>query len=121
MFTVSSDMAVTLTRGDTATLEIVFKGDVPEAEDTVIAALKRAPGRREVLFEKTLIREETGNYLLVIDSADTEGLAFGQYAWDLRIIYADGQVTTPFAAAPFNLTEVVTDLPAEPEEEDDAP
>lgn len=110
MFDISSDYSITITRGDTATLEITFYGDAPESGDTVIAALKKAPGR-EAIREWTLSRQNDGTFLLSIDSADTADLPFGRYFWDLRVLYEDGQVTTPFAAKTFQVTEVVTDLP----------
>lgn len=111
MFDIATDFAIRLTRGDTATLEITFSGDAPEAGDTVLAALKRTAGQRDALLSWTLPRQNDGSYLLRIESADTVGLAVGRYYWDLRVCYSDGQVTTPFAARPFDLTEVVTDLP----------
>lgn len=112
MFDISSDYSITITRGDTATLEITFYGDSPGSGDTVIAALKKAPGRTDVIREWTLAPQADGTFLLTIDSEDTASLPFGRYFWDLRVLYADGQVTTPFAAKTFQVTEVVTDLPA---------
>lgn len=111
MFEVKPDFSVRLTRGDTAALEITFDGDAPTAEDTVVAALKRNAAQRDALLERILPRQQDGSYLLIINSEDTQRLACGRYAWDLRVIYADGQITTPFAAAAFEITEVVTDLP----------
>ena len=111
MFDITQDFAVTLTRGDTATLEISFTGDAPTAADTVVAAIKKSPGQLTAILERTLTRQEDGTYLLRIESEDTQPLPFGRYFWDLRVLYADGQVTTPFAAASFTVTQVVTDLP----------
>lgn len=114
MFVVDEkNMAITITRGDTATLEVSFSGDAPGQEDLVIASLKRGVGKGKALKEWTLLREENGQYLMQIKSEDTEPLPFGEYAWDLRIIYNDGQITTPFAACPFVVSAVVTDLPKE--------
>lgn len=110
MFDISTGYAISLTRGDSATLEITFSGDIPTAEDTVIAALKRSPSQRDAVLSWTLERRAGGEYILQIQSDDTENLATGRYYWDLRVCYADGQVTTPFAARPFDLTDVVTDL-----------
>ena len=111
MFDIATDFAIRLTRGDTATLEIEFSGDAPEAGDTVLAALKRTPSQKEAILSWTLPRQGDGTYLLRIASDDTAALPVGRYCWDLRIVYSDGQVTTPFAARPFELTDVVTDLP----------
>lgn len=111
MFTIDESYNIAITRGDTATLEIAFDGDAPGAEDSVLAAVKRTAQRREAVLERTLARQQDGTYLLSLASEDTANLAFGTYYWDLRVIYADGQVTTPFAPAKFAVCEVVTDLP----------
>lgn len=112
MFTVDG-FNLTITRGDTATLELTFEGDAPAAADSVIAQVKKSPQRLSCEIEKTLLRQEDGTYLMEFASADTAELPFGTYSWDLRILYADGQVTTPFAPAQFRIVEVVTDLPGE--------
>ena len=112
MFAVN-EMAISITRGDTATIEITFDGDTPGEDDTVIASLKRSTRKKdEAIWEKTLTMEDDGKFLLNLASEDTENLAYGSYFWDLRILYSDGQITTPFAPAKFNVLEVVTDLPA---------
>lgn len=113
MFEINSDYSISLTRGDTATLELTFTGDAPEEDDTVIAALKISANRKDAIWEKEIARQEDGTYLLTIDSADTVNLPFGRYFWDLRIIYSDGQITTPFLPKLFRVLEVVTDLPEE--------
>ena len=121
MFTVDG-LNITITRGDTGTLEIVFTGDRPLAanRDTVIAALKKTASRKDAIWEKTLIETETGTgesgayskYELELESSDTESLSFGAYCWDFRILYGDGQITTPFRKpAVFTVTEVATNLP----------
>lgn len=120
MFTVDAKYNISITRGDTATLELTFTGDVPGENDRVIASLKKNPKKADEIWEKELELYGSGTgddgepyttYLLELASADTEGQAFGGYFWDLRILYADGQITTPFPPAAFNVLEVVTDLP----------
>ena len=103
--------AISLTRGDTATLEITFTGDAPTANDQVITALKKNANRKSAIWEKTIPRQPTGEYLLDIASEDTEDLQPGDYWWDIRILYEDGQITTPFSPAAFHVLEVVTNLP----------
>ena len=123
MFAVDG-LNITITRGDTGTLEIVFRGDVPLStnRDTVIAALKKSASRKDATWEKTLVETETGEddggayskYELELESNDTESLSFGTYCWDFRIIYGDGQITTPFRKpASFVVAEVATNLPRE--------
>jgi hypothetical protein len=125
MFTVDANNGIRITRGDTAALEITFEGDVPGAEDRVIAMIKKGPKKNEALWEKELTLYDSGErqegqtavpfstYLMELESEDTQALPFGSYAWDLRILYSDGQITTPFAPAAFEVLEVVTDLPEE--------
>lgn len=107
MFTVN-DLNITITRGDTASLEITFTGDVPSSGDTVVMAVKKALNDGRPVFEKTGEASE-GAITFDIDVEDTAQLAFGTYWWDLRIFYSDGQVTTPFSPRKFIVGEVVTD------------
>lgn len=123
MFAVDPGNGISITRGDTATLEITFEGDAPGASDRVIAMLKKSARKTDSFWEKELELEDSGEhekdgetvsystYLLDLSSEDTLALPFGNYFWDLRILYGDGQITTPFAPAGFNVLEVVTDLP----------
>ena len=123
MFSVDANYGIRITRGDTASLEVTFEGDAPGAEDTVIASVKKGAKKPDTLLEQELQLVGTGTdgegaeavswskYLLTIASEDTEKLAFGGYVWDLRILYADGQITTPFPPAAFDVLEVVTELP----------
>lgn len=127
MFTIDSAQGIRITRGDTATLELRFEGDAPGENDRVIASLKKSArkDRDSALWEKELVLTEFGvsnripfsTWQMDLASEDTLDRAFGNYWWDVRILYADGQITTPFAPAGFEIAEVVTDLP----EEGDAP
>ena len=111
MFTIDASYNIAITRGDTATLEITFDGDAPGEEDSVVASVKKSVHRTDEILSRTLERQQDGTYLMTLASEDTADLAFGTYYWDLRVLYADGQVTTPFSPAKFAVCEVVTDLP----------
>ena len=111
MFTIDR-FAIQITRGDTATVELTFEGDAPGANDVVIASLKKNTKKTQAPeWEKTLERQNDGTYLLELASSDTENLTQKDYYWDLRILYEDGQITTPFTPALFRVLDVVTNLP----------
>lgn len=111
MLSVGEDYSITLTRGDTATLEFKFEGDAPTSEDTVIAAVKMIKSCDTPSISKVLeYQSEDDIWIMHFDSVDTEALKPGSYWWDIRIQYNEGQVTTPIRPSPFIITEVVTDL-----------
>ena len=114
VLSVGEDYSITLTRGDTATLEFKFTGDAPTSEDTVVAAVKMIKSCDTASIDKVLEYHSVEDvWVLHFDSADTEALKPGSYWWDIRIQYHDGQVTTPIAPSPFLIMEVVTNLPQE--------
>ena len=125
MFTIDASNGISITRGDTASLEITFTGDAPGENDIVLAMLKKSArkDRGSALWEKELVLTGSGDsqgvafsmYELQLASEDTLQLPFGNYFWDVRILYSDGQITTPFPPAAFSVLEVVTDLPEEGE------
>lgn len=102
---------LTITRGDTASIEFTFTGDAPSESDRVIAAMKPDKKKKDTLWEKTLERTADGKYVLRIESQDTEDLKFGNYWYDIRVLYEDGEIVTPMEPARFTVGEVVTNLP----------
>ena len=109
MFILNEDMSIRITRGDSAALEVTFSGDAPSENDSVVSTLKEAPGARRAIWKKDWDCIGDGTWLLTIDPEDTDRLSFGTYAWDVRIFYADGNVTTPFDPQEFVVSPVVTD------------
>lgn len=107
MFTIH-DMNIALTRGDSASIEVTFSGDVPGTGDLVVMALKSSPKDTTAKFEKSGECDERGKIVFEIEPEDTARLPFGNYVWDLRVFYADGQVSTPFAPKTFKIAEAVT-------------
>ena len=103
------DLNISLTRGDTAALELTFTGDVPTAQDSVVMALKTTPRTDTPLWEKSAHPSQEGKVLFQFSVEDTASLQFGAYYWDVRIFYNDGQVVTPISPHRFNILEVVTD------------
>lgn len=122
MFTVDDKYAIEITCGDTAALELTFTGDPPGQSDQVIAALKKSAGSgQEAIWEKSLALTGSGTdqghaystWIMALESEDTSVPGVGSYYWDMRVLYADGQITTPFPPAAFKILSVVTDLPEE--------
>lgn len=107
MFNIT-DLNITISRGDTASLEITFEGDVPGDGDQVVMSIKTSPRNHDYKWEKSGTCDAEGKIVFSIDAEDTASLPFGTYYWDIRIFYADGQITTPFAPKAFKVVEVVT-------------
>lgn len=102
------DLNITISRGDTASLEITFEGDVPASGDLVVMSLKSSIRSTETIWEKSGTCTD-GTIIFSLESEDTASLDFGTYYWDLRIFYSDGQITTPFPPKSIKVVEVVTD------------
>lgn len=105
MFILDDDLNITISRGDTATLDLTFSGDVPKAGDTVVMALKTTPRDKNPRWEK--VAKGAATVTFRIEPEDTKDLPFGDYYWDARIFYQNGNVTTPFPPKRFTVSEVI--------------
>jgi len=88
-------LKIYISRGDTGSINVTFTGaDAPD--DTVVAlvVLQKAGYSSESIWEK---RIPVSNAQIVIPFyiEDTNNLAYGEYAWILRLLYEDGSVYTP--------------------------
>lgn len=115
MFNVDEGNNITITRGDTASLEVRLTGDAPQDGDSVVLSVKQSAARPAAVFEKAATAFEAapeGEEGVIarfdIEAADTAGLDFGTYRWDLRIFYQDGEVVTPMTPRRFDVAEVIT-------------
>ena len=109
---------IQLTRGDTfiATLELVKGGETytPTAQDSIRFALKHNKLKSdrtdyqdpEPLILKTIPYD---TLVLNLEPSDTKSYGFGEYAYDIEITYASGQVET-FIKGIFTLTEEVDSI-----------
>lgn len=121
MVSIEADYTIRITRGDTATLEFAFAGDPPGENDRVISALKKSVYDEESLWVKELQyigSDGTGDgrvsyFRMKIASEDTMNLAKPQNYWDLRVLYENGDITTPFESAQFKVSEAVTGIPVD--------
>lgn len=115
MYKIDADNNIELTRGDTFSCEVkIIKNDdpyTPEVGDTVRFAVKRkafTPGGGnyadcEPLIEKAI---PIDTLVLTLNPADTKGLKFGSYDYDIEITFEDGRVDT-FIRGDFTLTPEV--------------
>lgn len=112
MFTIDDESyEIHLSRGDTATIDFQFEGDVPtsSAGDQVIMTLKKSPSEKYSKWSKkaTLWGEDLCRINLTSD--DTKSLSFGKYYYDLRAFFRNGSVTSILPPTPFYVEEVIGD------------
>lgn len=113
-------------RGDSASFDIVF-GEVDKTNDNQILAKDlgvtmipedgthvRFSVKVDVNKIRSVIQKEyvVNNGFVTIDltSSDTSYLPFGEYQWDIRFWFTNGDIidwNTPFNSFPFYITEVV--------------
>lgn len=108
MLTVSSSN-ITLTRGDTARLDVELADESGAAYemgagDVLALTVKRSASDTDALVSKAL----TGSSTFVLDPADTSGLAYGRYRYDVQLTTAAGDVCTVVGPAAFTVAEEVT-------------
>lgn len=98
-----------LTRGDSARLQIAITNDSGEPYevqegDEVLFTVKKTVADAMALIQKTMTEEGE----ILIQPADTEGLAFGRYVYDCQLKTAAGDVYTFIPPSLFKLTEEVS-------------
>ena len=105
---------ITMTRGDTAIVNIIPKyndGEVyePTAEDTVKFTVKRKATSKEVM--EILLEKEipTDTMELRIESEDTKAMRFGEYVFDIQLTYENGDVDTFITDGKLEITPEVGD------------
>lgn len=97
---------IALTRGDTLTLGLRFGGRVAPPTARALFTVKKNPRDRQAVIEKTLpIRDSAA--VLTLAPEDTRALSVRTYFWDVRLLYAEGQVYTPMEYAAFQVLEVI--------------
>ncbi|MBQ9393330.1 MAG: hypothetical protein IJU18_04995 [Oscillospiraceae bacterium] len=98
---------ISMTRGDSETLTVKCS-DPFEPGDTVYLTM-RADAESEIVLQKAVtVFGDEGEAVIVLDHADTEGLDFGEYLYDIQVTRADGTVTTLVTPASFTIEEEVT-------------
>lgn len=103
------------TRGDTLNLAItIYNADgteyTPASGDVITFGLKHntmTMGNKEYRDTMPLITKTISDLALVLDPSDTADLPFGEYAYDIELVKANGDVDTFIPASPFILTPEV--------------
>lgn len=102
---------IELTRGDTLNIQVAMKRGntpyTPTGEDSVRFAMRPAgldvrgaEFRKPVCINKKI---PIATMVLTLDPADTKGLDFGDYVYDIEITFEDGTVDTFIQMADFKL------------------
>ena len=104
-----SNGTVTLTRGDTARLTVDIADEAGAAYemaagDTLALTVKRSTADADALISKAL----KGSSTFVLGPADTSGLAYGRYRYDVQLTTAAGDVFTVCGPSAFVVAEEVT-------------
>lgn len=103
-----SDNVISLTRGDTAVLQLSIKkddgSDYAIAEtDNILFTIKKNTKEKTVILQKAV-----SNGTIGINPEETSSLDYGTYCYDVQLKKEDGTVATVITPSPFILTEEVT-------------
>lgn len=100
---------IEVSRQDTGQYTITFSGqDKPEDGAVALVSLKKTKNSDTPIWEKryTIASDMV---TVTLTSQDTDQ-PFGQYWWDVRILFRDGTVFTPMLPASFKVVEVIGDV-----------
>lgn len=111
MLIVSKSGEIKLTRGDTAKLTVyptIGEGEekqpyIVQEDDVLVFSVKKSYEDDTLLIEKRI----TGKTTFHLKPADTKGLAFGKYKYDVQLQPPDGENYTFIDKKDFILTEEV--------------
>ena len=105
MLYIDEDNNITLTRGDSATIELSIKDEgatYDYSSDLVQLTVKRNTVTEEVVFQKTF---STG--VIVINPSDTAELKYTDLKFDVQLINDQGGVYTVIPPRKFTIAEEV--------------
>ena len=96
---------ITLTRGDSfsCSLDLVDADGVeyiPASGDEIVFSVKRTAFDRKPKLKKTIPND---TLILSIEPTDTMAWDFGDYIYDIKINYADGNIETILADETFSI------------------
>lgn len=103
------DNNIRMTRGDTAKLQVAILTDSgdnyePQTGDIVRFTMKRFISDKVPVLVKDI---PIDTLYLKIEPNDTKNLAFGNYIFDIQLIYANGDVDTFIEKRVLHLSEEV--------------
>lgn len=97
---------ISISSGDNATITLTLTGDVPaDGTDCLFTVRKSVDLTEDPVLEKH-ITVQSGQVVIDLTSEETE-IPWFDYVWDIRLIYENGDVYTPFAPEIFRVCEVV--------------
>lgn len=100
---------IIVSRGDTGAVTITFTGDVPADGTVALITVRKSPDMIETPVWEKRVDVENGSVTFPLTTSDTD-IQWFDYCWDVRLLYEDTSVYTPFAPALFRVTEVVGDV-----------
>ena len=107
MFRINPDNSIKITRGDTGRIAVAITnadGTAHDAAgDTVRLTVKTSVNSPDALIQKTAV-----NGTLLISPADTAGLEYGSYVYDVEVTTAGGDVCTIITPTRFTIEPQVT-------------
>lgn len=109
MLFIDTDDNITLTRGDTATLDVSITNSdgtpyTMTGADKILFSIKRIYTQPDVLVEK-----ESATPSISLSSADTDSLSFGVYHYDI-VLFHDDKIDTIIADKTFVVGNEVHNL-----------
>lgn len=105
MLKIDSDNNITLTRGDSATIELAIKDDgmtYDYSNDLVQLTVKRNTVTEDIIFQKTF-----SSNVIIIEPSDTKGLRYTDLVFDVQLINSQGGVYTVIPPRKFTISEEV--------------
>lgn len=109
----ASNYAIAMIRGDSESLTVRKKDDVWVTGETITFTVREG-AEGDILLQKA-VREfdQDGAAVIAIDPADTEGIEFGSYVYDIQYSNDSGTVRTIIPPKPqklpkFTLTQEAT-------------
>ena len=109
----ANNYAIAMTRGDSESLTVKKKDDTWVSGE-VITMTVRTDADGDIIFQKAVGQfDNEGAAVIIIDPADTEGVEFGTYVYDLQYSNSSGTVRTIIPPKPqrlprFEITEEAT-------------
>lgn len=98
---------ITMIRGDSESITVTCSPTSFSAGDTVYFTV-REDAEEPIVLQKVVTEFTDGQAVIGIQHADTEGMEFGDYVYDIQVTWANGTVTTLVPASRFRLNEEVT-------------
>lgn len=118
MFKIDGKQNIYISQGDTAVCSLTitnpnFPYDEYQLQDGDVAIFtvrqqpKQVGDDSDPLIQKTIVNNQ-----IILDTADTVNLEVGQYFYDVKIIFANGNINTIIPAITGNHYNVIADLPS---------